>query len=661
MRDRLLFQLYLAWGTSQGLIFLSPCPSFDRTHLFGKGYETFALLTPPLPLGAAAHLLTLLKQKLHKKLHPRPEVLRNLCRRSLRQLGFSDGAGDCSFGLPTFQNYPQLVEEEMRDVELLLAGRLLSLREIMRIVGSAGDGILLSIQYLCLEGRVALLPALYPLQGSLIRCQRCGWEGIPKPIPCERCGSKDCCRCPDCGIMGSLSYCDPLYTASSEDGGSKAPAKGLLNMLRMAVGSSEEQSQISCSPLVFGDVPDPPSLPSRRKAAGKTASFRRYQLDGITLTPPQDAAARNLLEFRDEGKPGGTCLVWAACGAGKTEVSFPIIAETLRRGLKVLFASPRRDVVQEIAPRMASTFGKDKIVALYGGSGGLGREVPLVVATTHQVLRFYRKFDLVILDEGDAFPYPENRMLHFGVKKARKFDGKLVYLTATPAPWMYAQVRASRVGVIKIPCRYHGFPLPEPRFLKVKSFKPAGQGVVLDQKVLSITADLLSKPGARIFIFVPSVALTSLVGDALRKAAGRDPLEHLKPQDVDWSHASDRERDRKRERFFAGEFRVLVTTTIMERGVTVPGVHVVVLEAGQEGVFDAPTLVQIAGRCGRSSAYPTGEVRFISPSISRSMREAVAQIMGLNREALRRGYLREDWEDALKDIVRDWEVGRCGL
>jgi competence protein ComFA len=73
----------------------------------------------------------------------------------------------------------------------------------------------------------------------------------------------------------------------------------------------------------------------------------------------------------------------------------------------------------------------------------------------------------------------------------------------------------------------------------------------------------------------------------------------------------------------------------------VPRVDVLVLEAGQEGVFDAPTLVQIAGRCGRSSDHPTGDVWFISSGVSRSMREARDQITGLNKEARRKGYLRE--------------------
>ncbi|MEG3067524.1 MAG: helicase-related protein [Syntrophaceticus schinkii] len=703
---KLLFQLYSAEGNGKKVLFLSSVPSFDRAFLKQKGYEFFDLVTPPLPLGTAARVYF----ELYKKYNHRQGVTDNLlavesvrdhCSRLLHRLGLRD-AYACKGDLAAADALPFPDREEMQEVEKLLKGRLLSMQEIFRFTGSVSrEPLALSLQYLCLERRALLLPALYLVKGSLVYCQRCGWEGIPEPRSCARCGSKQCCSCPECGVLGNLCFCDQLYTAYDSslverdflsagfwrllkgDGGTRGghgrhgrqeifccplvlgvSNEGLSvraddNAVQAALSEDESRAEARKS---FGTCPGssfklPTSdlrhpafiLPSAEEisAAGdkrRTAKYAKL-LGEIRFTPSQESAADTLLKFGREGKPGGKCLVWAACGAGKTEVSFPLIDEVLRHGQEVLFATPRRDVVLEIAPRMAKAFGEGRVNALYGGSGGHGKDVPLVVATTHQTLRFYRRFDLVILDEGDAFPFPGSRMLHFGVEKARLFGGKLVYLTATPAPWMFA--RSSEVEVIKIPVRPHGFPLPVPEFLIVNPFKTSGKRLLINRRVLDITAELLKKPEARLFIFVPSVALTSQVGEALRSAAGKPPLEHLDAQGVEWTHASDRDRALKRERFFAGEFPVLVTTTIMERGVTVPRVHVLVLAAGQEGVFDAPTLVQIAGRCGRSPKYPTGEIWFISSGASRSMREARAQIIGLNREAMRRGYLREDWEKVL--------------
>ncbi|HAF17329.1 MAG: helicase-related protein [Thermacetogeniaceae bacterium] len=630
--QRLLFQLYAAQGRGKFLFFLSPVPLFDFNYLAGKEFDLFFPVVSPLPLGLAASIFKDLCGTNFKKGSPKLllEKIRNLCSRELGRRGLPAAqeevavipAAEIVYPPDTLPGY-----EELHELESLLKGRLLSLGEIQSVVGFWGKEILAqALQLLCLEGKTALLPALYRKKGSLVYCQRCGWEGIPDTHNCARCGSSECCSCPDCGLLGSLSFCDPLYTGVDDNGG----------------------DEICCKPLLMGASLSK-TAPLRKAPAPRPC---RWTLPGdIKFTPPQEAAAQHLLKFGREGKPGGTCLVWAACGAGKTEVSFPLIAEMLNQGKKVLFASPRRDVVLEIAPRLALAFGRERTAALYGGSSTPKKEFPLLAATTHQVLRFYHNFDLVILDEGDAYPFPESRMLHYGVEKARCSGGKLVYLTATPTSWMLAQARKSRVDIIKIPARPHGFPLPVPKFLKIAPLQKTRMGYELQRQVLEIAAELLKKAGSRIFLFVPSVALTSLVGEALRSAAGSYPLEHLKPDSVQWTHAGDRDRKLKRERFFAGEFPLLVTTTIMERGVTVPRVNVLVLEAAQEGIFDTSTLVQIAGRCGRSPDYPTGEVWFISREISRSMREARLQIMGMNKEAQRKGYLRGDWEEMLGRIV----------
>ena len=635
----LLFQLYAAQGRGKFLFFLSPVPLFDFNYLTNKDYDRFFPLVSPLPLGLAASIFASIFKDLCRTNFKKDlpdlllEKIRHLCKRELRRRALTavhEGntvipAAEIASPLHTLPG-----DEELNELESLLKGRLLSLSEIQRFVGFWGKEILVrALQLLCLEEKAALLPALYQKKGSLVSCQRCGWEGIPDLHDCARCGSNECCSCPDCGLLGSLSLCDPLYTGVDDKGG----------------------YGIYCKPFLLGD-----SLAKRAKRASlriaPAVKTCRWRLPGeIKFTPPQQAAVQHLLKFGKEDKPGGTCLVWAACGAGKTEVSFPLIADMLKQGKRVLFASPRRDVILEIAPRLAHAFGRERIAALYGGSSLPRREVPLLAATTHQVLRFYHNFDLVILDEGDAYPFPESRMLHYGVEKARCPGGKLVYLTATPTSWMLAQARKSRVDVIKIPARPHGFPLPVPKFLKLTPLQKTRRRYLLQRQVLEITAELLKKPGNRIFLFVPSVALASLVCEALRSATGNYPLKDLKPDGVQWTHAADRDRKLKRERFFAGEFPLLVTTTIMERGVTVPKVNVLVLEAAQENIFDTSTLVQIAGRCGRSPDYPTGEVWFISKEISRSMREARSQIMGMNKEAQRKGYLRSDWEEMLKKIV----------
>ncbi len=70
-----------------------------------------------------------------------------------------------------------------------------------------------------------------------------------------------------------------------------------------------------------------------------------------------------------------------------------------------------------------------RIALLHGESEPYFR-TPLVVATTHQLLKFYHAFDLLIVDEVDAFPYVDNQMLYHAVKNSVKENGMRIFLTA---------------------------------------------------------------------------------------------------------------------------------------------------------------------------------------------------------------------------------------
>lgn len=99
-------------------------------------------------------------------------------------------------------------------------------------------------------------------------------------------------------------------------------------------------------------------------------------------------------------------------------------------------------------------------------------------------------------------------------------------------------------------------------------------------------------------------------------------------------HAADKDREAKVQAFRNREIAIILTTTILERGVTFPSVDVAILDAAHE-VFDEAALVQIAGRAGRSPADPTGEVVFFHEGRSDAMDKAVRAIQDMNRRAKR--------------------------
>ena len=99
-------------------------------------------------------------------------------------------------------------------------------------------------------------------------------------------------------------------------------------------------------------------------------------------------------------------------------------------------------------------------------------------------------------------------------------------------------------------------------------------------------------------------------------------------------YSADPERLTKVQQMRSKQLQYLVTTTILERGVTFPGIDVIVLGA-DDAVFSTAALVQIAGRVGRSRDRPTGLVWFICHSHGRNVKRAQRQIQTINQKGRR--------------------------
>ncbi|MGG3309108.1 helicase-related protein [Paenibacillus lautus] len=492
----------------------------------------------------------------------------------------------------------------MQQAELLIqcmAGRALLAGEVEALLaeaaGDIGDwrsaaqlGVLLG--RLRLEAGLAQ-PAPQGAPGWLrrravaLRCRRCGSEARSRTA-CAACGSAACAYCEACLAMGRSRACALL--------------------LHGAAGSA-----------VRGPAGGSP-----------TAALGRWGLSAA-----QSAAAGAALQFLAEPLAGGSAgparfLIWAVTGAGKTEMIFPLLQSILDVGGRVLVAAPRRDVVLELAPRLSKAFPEQTVVTLYGGSPDRWKQGSITLATTHQLLRFRGAFDLVVIDEIDAFPYHNDPMLDHAAKGACKSGGKYIYLSATPPTPLQREAAAGRLPHAKVPARFHGHPLPVPQKLKISTVNRCLQEKKLPPLLVRSLSASLSR-GAQVFLFVSRIKHIDPMLELLRKAIANMLIEG--------TSSIDPERASKVMSFRNREIRLLVTTTILERGVTVPKSDVFILDADSE-LFDEAALIQMAGRAGRSKDDPAGRVAFAAPQWTRSQSSAVRQIKAMNRIARKGGYLR---------------------
>lgn len=319
------------------------------------------------------------------------------------------------------------------------------------------------------------------------------------------------------------------------------------------------------------------------------------------LTHEQKVIAANVLGNIEKSD----VLVQAVCGAGKTEIVVPTIAEYLSKRKKVCFAIARRQVVLEVAERLQSYFTNAKVTAICGGHTDV-LDGDLIVCTTHQLYRFYRAFHLLILDEPDAYPYRGNDILHAIARTSCK--GNMIYLTATPDEELRQRVKDRSLVCLKLNKRPHGKPIPVPH-------KIIAPKAIL---FLELTQWLKECDEHPRLIFVPTI----------QKAMRLYRILSL------WMNcyvctSKSEDRDVVIRNFRNEKNGVMVATTVLERGVTIPHCDVCVLEA-EHDVFDEAGLVQMAGRAGRDFEDPYGDVLFLCNEKSKKVDDCIQSILEAN-------------------------------
>ena len=336
------------------------------------------------------------------------------------------------------------------------------------------------------------------------------------------------------------------------------------------------------------------------------------------LTPFQEKVSEGLIRAVKKKEP---TLVHAVTGAGKTEMIYQVVAKVIDEGGAVCLASPRIDVCLELYKRLQNDFACE-IALLHGESEPYFR-TPLVVATTHQLLKFYHAFDLLIVDEVDAFPYIDNTILYYAVKNSVKEDGERIFLTATSTDELDRKVRTGELKQLSLPRRFHGNPLIIPKPVWLSDFNRCLEKNQLSSK-LKTYIEKQRRTGYPLLIFASEIKKGEKLKELLQ--------EQFPNENIGFVSSVTENRLEQVQAFRDGELTILISTTILERGVTFPCVDVFVVEANHR-LFTKSSLIQIGGRVGRSMDRPTGELLFFHDGLNVAIKKAIKEIKQMNKEA----------------------------
>ena len=215
------------------------------------------------------------------------------------------------------------------------------------------------------------------------------------------------------------------------------------------------------------------------------------------------------------------------------------------------------------------------------------------------------------MDEIDAFPFKGNQVLQKMFENSVR--GHYVLLSATPSKELIQEFQKPGKEVLSLFARFHHHELPVPT-VKVGNYLKLYY--ILIKQVRQFI-----KQNKQIFIFVPtideSIKTAKLLNVFFRKGT------HINSKSPNREELIDDFRDKK--------MMYLVTTAVLERGITVKDLQVIVFKADHP-IYDDASLIQIAGRAGRKKDAPEGEVIFIGETKTEYMERAISEINAANEK-----------------------------
>lgn len=262
-----------------------------------------------------------------------------------------------------------------------------------------------------------------------------------------------------------------------------------------------------------------------------------YHLN-YSLNLEQERTSRLLIERYQNHQ---NTVLKAVTGAGKTEMIYGVIEYALNLGHHVCLTMPRKELVIELAKRIQKQFFNIQPILVYGGHTEC-LEGQFIICTTHQLYRYPRMFDLLILDEYDAFPYRDNEVLENILMNSIK--GNYVFMSAT--------IESGDVQVLQ---RFHHQPLPIP------TCKVMGNFMMLCHLVYQLKK--YQKDKKPVFLFVPRIEMTRQVQKFLKFFSIKSHCATSKEKNIHQSL----------EMIKSHEIDVIVCTTVLERGMTVENVR----------------------------------------------------------------------------------------
>ena len=302
-------------------------------------------------------------------------------------------------------------------------------------------------------------------------------------------------------------------------------------------------------------------------------------------------------------------LLQGDVGSGKTIVSLLSALNTVNSGFQVALMAPTEILARQHYTLAKEIFPKNINIKLISGKSDykskkiilneLSKHKIDIIFGTHAIFQKkvnFKKLGLIIIDEQHKFGVNQRKRL--SDKGGNNCD--VLLMTATPIPrtltmTMYGDMDLSIIRE------------------KPKSRKPIKTYSKLESKIYDVLKFIKKeiKLGHQIFWVCPLIEESKKIdhSSAVKKF---EYLDKLFPNQVSLLHGKTdiEEKEIILNRFLKNEFKILVSTTIIEVGIDFPNANVIIIENANK--FGLSQLHQLRGRVGRGDKGSTCILMFKS-------------------------------------------------
>lgn len=392
-----------------------------------------------------------------------------------------------------------------------------------------------------------------------------------------------------CGLIGHSAALRAIHFPQSLDEASAARRRLVF----------EELYLIQCGLLLIKRSAQAQQRGVRHLVSSKLCRAARESLP-FSLTGAQEKALREI-ELDMERDVPMRRLLQGDVGSGKTAVALLALAKTVENGYQGALMAPTeilaeqhyRTLTEALAPcgvRVALLAGKLAKKARAEALEAVATGEADIAVGTHALIQDdvrFRRLGLVVTDEQHRFGVRQRARL---TEKGEAPD--VLVMTATPIPRTMTLTVYGDLDVSSIR------ELPPGR----KPVRTFVRGAQSRAKVYEFVRSELAK-GRQAYVVCPLVELS----EAVRAQSAEEVYEELshgifRGEAVGLVHGKlpAKEKEAVMARFYAGELKLLVATTVIEVGVNVPNATVMVVEGAER--FGLAQLHQLRGRIGRGSA-----------------------------------------------------------